>query len=348
MSVASGILGAVGAVGGGLQAGFGGTGSYSLQDVVKSPMLQRQINQGAANNQTLYNQNQQSLNQFISAYLANQGQAQNNTSQETGSMGQFYNGQMASQLAQLRAQRASAINAAANVASQQALRATNQSLLGAGGSGGSYAERLRMGALIPIQTQAAVDNANQARSDLGYITQNQIGLAGQRNALMAQQAAYGLVPAQMRQQFYGQNLSNIGGLENLYSGNNIYGVKYTPSSGELAGQVISGSLNGFMSGASMGLAGGGGGTSSTGAGSPYVSNWSSSGPITAGSVNPYSSYGSYGSVGGYSPMPIAGNTTGTWGMPTTAPTAYGYGQTSYMNSPYAYNPASMNVGNYGP
>lgn len=330
---------AAGAIGGGLSAGFAGTGSYGLQDIVKNPLVQQQINQGVRANKTLNTQNQQSLSDFISTYLNNQKQFESQAGQDIGAMNQFYNGSMASQLATLRAQRAAAVNNAADVAAQQALRAGNQSLLTGQGGGGSYADRLRMGALIPIRTAAALDNANQARSDLGYLTQNQLALAGQRNNLLNTISTYGLMVPQMRNQFFQNNLNNLSGLEGLYSGNNIYGVKYSPSAGELAGQVLSGSLSGAVSGASLGMLGGGGGSTSSSGGGGYGMTWT---PSTGGA--PLAT-----STGGYG-MPITAPSVSPYASPSGSYGAYGgVGAPFGVASPYSLynNPAAMNVGNYG-
>src|SRR6266566_1343590 len=59
------------------------------------------------------------LGDYIRKYLANQGDSEKYAGQETGAISRFYNGDMAAQLAALRAKRSTAVNAAADVGVNQ-------------------------------------------------------------------------------------------------------------------------------------------------------------------------------------------------------------------------------------
>lgn len=214
---------------GGIIRSLSGTPKVSVTRQVKNKTLGPLIDSAIGQYSTNKTATDTALSDYISKYLANAPTATANTTQESGAISQFYNGDMANQLAALRASRSAAVNSAADVAAAQATRGVNASQLGNEGSGSSYNTRLAIGATAPIRVQAAVDNANQERSDLGYVTQNQLALTGQRNQLANTQAAYGLVPEQVRQQVYGQDIGNLGKLTALDQANTFYGLQQAPN-----------------------------------------------------------------------------------------------------------------------
>lgn len=168
---------------------------------------------------------QSALSDFISKYLAGTQNAEKYTGQETDLMGQFYNGGMASSLAQLNAQREQAVNDAARVATQEAIRRVNLGRIGDTGTGSSYDARMMMGALTPISTQAALDKANQNRADLEYLTNMGINLAGRRTGLEDALAMRGLVPYQVQQGMWGANAQGLKDLVGIDQANTFYGLQ---------------------------------------------------------------------------------------------------------------------------
>jgi hypothetical protein len=248
----------MGAIGGILRA-TSGPPSVSTVSSVKNKALGANIDNAIAGYGQVASQGDQALSDYISKYMAGEGAAQNRTNQEIGGIDQFYNGAMANQLAQLRAERASAMTNAADVATKQALRAQSNSRLTGSGGLGSYNSRQTIAALQPIRVQAALDNANQARTDLGYITQNQLGLTGQRNALAANQAAYGLVPQQQRLAMLQQRAGYLGNLGNLDQQNTFYGLQQKPNMwADVADSLDQGILNAAAIYGSVGSPGMGG------------------------------------------------------------------------------------------
>lgn len=247
----------MGAVGGVIRA-VSGPPSVSTVSSVKNPALQGNIDQLISGYKTIANSGDTALSDYISKYMAGEGAASQRTGQEIGAMDQFYNGSMNNQLAQLRAQRASAMTDAANVAAQQAIAAQDRSRVTGSGGLGSYNTRMTMASLQPIRVQAALDNANQERQDLGYVTGQQLGLAGQRTALANQQAAYGLVPQQTRMQLASQEAGYLGQLGNLDQQNKFYGLQQKPNTwadvadsldqGIMNAAAIYGSMGGGMGG----------------------------------------------------------------------------------------------------
>ncbi len=247
------------------------------------------------------------LNEYITRYLANYAPTKTYTDQEVGAITEFYNGQMANQLAQLRARQKAAGLDAANLYSNRALRSVNQGLVGTPGSGSSYANRMQIGAMVPYQVEAALADANLARGDLGYLTQNRLGLAGRRQNMLNSLAGYGLVPEQTRQQFYGNYLNNLGALENLFNSGTY--SQYNPSTTEIIGSSFE------RAGSSlMGAAGAGGG------GAPAGTNQSNIQLGPPQSQRPYAEYtGAWSPITGYASPSI-------WGSPsTTSGTPGGFG-----------------------
>lgn len=235
-----------------------GDNTVNVVSKVKNPALQGQIDASLGDITAMRTGQGAALDEYIQKYLAGTGAAERATGQETGAIGQFYNGQMAQQLSQLRAQREGAVNSAADIAVKQALRGVNSGQLGDQGSGSSYSQRLAIGATAPIRAQAALDNANQQRADLGYLTTNQINLAGQRTGLENSLAARGLVPSQARAAMYGSNLGLLQNVTNLDQANKFYGLKKPTNVGaDIADAVGSDILNAASIYSSVGGAGAG-------------------------------------------------------------------------------------------
>jgi hypothetical protein len=176
--------------------------------------------------------------------------------QEQSAIGQFYTGEMAQKLAALRGQRETAVNAAADVGVKQALANVDRSRLGGEGGGSSYNNRLAIGATTPIRVQAALDTANQSRADLGYLTQNQLGLTGQRLGLINQAAGYGLIPTQTTQALQARDIQNLQGITNVDTADTFYGLKQNRSPWANAADALD---SGILNAASIyGSVGGGG------------------------------------------------------------------------------------------
>lgn len=238
--------------------------SYSVLSQVKNPALQGNIDSLLGDYKTSAAQGNAGLGDFITKYMGNQPQAQQQTNQEVGAINQFYNGSMSNQLAQLRASRQKAVTDAANVASQQAIQQQNRSRVAGSGGLGSFDTRMTMANLTPIRTQAALDNANQERQDLGYVTGNQLGLTGQRQGLETSQAEYGLLPGQLSAQMIGQRTNELSGISNLDQANKFYGLQQKPNvAADISDSVDQGILNAAAIYSSMGggMGGIGGGKS---------------------------------------------------------------------------------------
>lgn len=335
---------------GGTVDAFGGGGSYSVLRNTKNQGIQNSLDSLIGDYRNVIGLNSQALNDYITRYLGGQNAAGQRTGQEIGAMDQFYNGSMQNQLAQLRAERAKAMTDAATVAGQQALRSFNQSNVGLQGGGSSYGRRMLMGSLQPIQVQAALDANNQSRADLGYLTQNQIALSGQRQNLANALAQYQLQIPQVRMGLLGQQAGYLGNLQNMDLANNFYGLQYDPNlaskiaaSLEATGAGLAGGSGAAEAGqrgvsrmVSMGNGGGGGG------GYPMTLGTGTygGGGTNLGFYNPaqYASMG-YGAMPVYSGSPMGPSAWSGYGGPSNLPPegTY-YNPTTNQNmSPWAAN-----------
>lgn len=199
--------------------------NVNVTSKTKNKDLQKQIDAALASYSDVKGAGDAALSDYIAKYLGQAKDSSVRSQQEIGTEDQFYNGQMAGQLAQLRASRTKALTNAANRSSSYALANSNRSRLNDEGGGSSYNTRLLARNVQDIQTSAAVDESNQERSDLGYVTGNQLALTGKRNEIANAEAGYGLVPQQVRAQMYQQNLGQLGSLGQLDQMNKFYGLK---------------------------------------------------------------------------------------------------------------------------
>lgn len=248
---------------------FKGDDSFNTLHNVKNPAINR------ANTALLGDWNAgrtssaNSLADYISQYIAGTPAAAARTGQETGNIDQYFNGGIDSQLAGLRTRTSRDVMDAANQAGQEAIRASSGNRLGDQGTGGSYATRQLMGALMPIRTQAALQNDQAARADWGYSQAAKLGLTGARTQLADQLSQRALVPDQMRQALLKSQESGLSGIEGIDTANNFYGVQKHQTDLDKWQNFLNSSQSemGQAAGTYASLAGAGGGSGGGGGGS---------------------------------------------------------------------------------
>lgn len=284
MSALGNLVGDIGAL-------AGDRGSTTSVRLTKNPELAGPINQATTDFGATRTASNTGLQDYIRQYLAGNPAARTQTGQEVGAINRYYNGDVESQLAQMRAQRAAAGQEAVNRALAYNTANLNRSRLAAGGSGGSsYMDRLGLNTAADINLQNSLANIAQQRADWNQVMQNQIGLAGQRTNLQNQLAARALVPAQATQANYGWQLGALGNLLSLYNNNNMYGTQYNaPISqkiGNTVGDVAQIGADVYTGGAAGAFMGGMGGGMRTGTSygpnmaSPAAQGWYSGPPAT--------------------------------------------------------------------
>lgn len=204
------------------------SGSPKVVSRVKNPKLQGGLDDLYTDYTGLKANQQQTLDDYISKYLKATKQAETNTAQEQAALDQYYNGGLEQRLTNLRNQRLAAATAAADTAVGEALRGV-KSNIGGTGSGSSYEDRLAMGAVLPIRTGVALQNADMARGDLDYLLNAQRGLLGARTGLADALAGRALVPYGVRANMFGQNLGAMNSLLGMDQLNHFYGLQQDPS-----------------------------------------------------------------------------------------------------------------------
>lgn len=290
---------------GGVGGLFGDKGKTETTRNVKNPGIQKEIDALLGDYGTVKSSGDQALSEYITNYLAGYPAAKTRTGQEIGNMDRYYNGQAENDLAQLRSNRTKALMAATDRASKYAIASQNRSRIGGQGGGSSYDTRQLMRSMDDIATQAAMDEAAQARGDWGYMEGQRFGLTGKRQGLADALAGYGLVPEGVRRQMYKENMGYLGGVTNLDQANNFYGLEYKPSKSEQIGGVVddlaSVALSAYtmggsdLAGSAMGSFGGSQG------GSPSYGPWGSSGYQATPPAANYMNWNGYNDMSGSFP-----------------------------------------------
>lgn len=286
----------------------GDKGTYSPVDVVKSQPLQGNIDQLISQYQNQIGLDSSSLSDYIKNYMAGNTAARQQAGQETTAIDRYYNGDVARQLADLRAQQAQLGNQSVAQALAYQRGNMNRSLVGGGGgAGNSYLSRLGLNTAADLNLQNNLALLGQNRADINQVNQGQLGLIGQRTAIANALAARPLAPAQAGQQFAGWESGDLNSLVNASNNNNLFGARYNPSQAEWGGAITNsgvgigtsvmgmlGGIGGMGGGMGMGMGGMGGGGG--GGGSPQPNF----GEATFASGGPTGYYSGYGG-GGYGP-----------------------------------------------
>lgn len=301
---------------------------------VKNTALQKEIDAGLKDFASVRDSGQNALKDYITKYLAGEGDATTRTGTEIGNLDRYFNGGASNELAYLRAQRKSAIQDAADRASGYALGNINRSRALQDGGPSSYDRRLALRNTGDIMTQAAMDDASQARNDWNYLEQAKAGYTGQRQRLADALAGYRLVPEQTRRGLYGQDLGFLGQIGELDRGNKFYGLKYDPTIGEEIGTHVGDLANAAMQGFSMfsggGMGGMGGGGGGSGSGGGASTSYADKLPTIPSYTAQPSFYSPQFGMGGYQPQSYMTQPGSVWGQSLSPSPMATY-------NPYAYS-----------
>ena len=161
----------------------GDKGSYSLDTLTKNQGIQSALNNLIGSYNSQVSNDSTDLNSYIKNYLAGTNQATQNTAQETGAIDRYYNGDVARQLAGLRAQQSQLGNQSVAQALAYQRGNQNRALVTGGGGDSSYDNRIGIGTAANLNLANNLQNLAQQRSDINQVDQSQLALAGQRNNL---------------------------------------------------------------------------------------------------------------------------------------------------------------------
>lgn len=279
-------------------------GKTTVQRLVKNQALGKEIDQGIKDYSGIRSTGKSAFDKYFADWQAGAPMAARRAGEESAFMDRFYApGGVENDLLQLRQRREAAANQAAELASMRAIRGLNQSRLLDAGSPSSYALRERMRVLGDIGVRNALDRTAQERADYDYLTNQRLGLAGRRQALIDANTGRVLQPESIRRGMYGQELDFLRNLGDQDRANTFYGLKYDPSFAEELGTAFQNSINtmkdiygmGIMGGGGMG---GGGGAATAPAGTTQWGGYShapgSGAPSSMQYYNPYEPWGGFG------------------------------------------------------
>lgn len=218
----------------------GDQGSYSLDTLTKNQGIQSALNNLIGSYNSQVSNDSTDLNSYIKNYLAGTNQATQNTAQETGAIDRYYNGDVARQLAGLRAQQSQLGNQSVAQALAYQRGNQNRALVTGGGGDNSYDNRIGIGTAANLNLANNLQNLTQQRSDINQVDQSQLALAGQRNNLADALAARSLVPAQVGQSMLSAEGQDLNGITGISNANNLFGVQYNPSMADYGGQITGG------------------------------------------------------------------------------------------------------------
>jgi hypothetical protein len=232
-------MSALGNLVGDIGAAAGQRGSTSMKTYTKNPKIQSSLGDLIDTYNTNVKSDSGDLSAFIQNYLKQTPQATAYTGEETGAIGKFYNGDVARQLAEYRAQRSQLGDLAVQQALAQNRGNMNRSVLGGGGAGdSSWNNRYGIGVASQLDLQNNLANLDLARGDYNTVLQGQIGMVGRRQALEDALLQRQLTPMQMRQSLLGTDVSQLGSLANVNNLNTQYAYQYNPSGWETAGNFV--------------------------------------------------------------------------------------------------------------
>lgn len=307
---------------------------------VKNPAIE-QANVGLQNDfSTSGKTTASALNDFSSRFLADQPTREAQTSQETGAIDQYYNGDFDRMLAGIRNNRANALRASADRAIGYADRNRKSSMLLQPGGGSSYFDRLALQQTGDIEARTALDAAEQEKADYMAGQNARLGLVGKRQALGDLTDSRLLYPAQVRAQSLSQRLGQLQGITNIDQANTFYGLQKNRSSADKWADIadmtdktimtLASAYFGGMGGRAMGAMGGGQASAAAGLGGGAEGYGSIMGQM--GQANEAASAG--GGGGGFDWMGMAKGMMGSKGGGGSSSSG-GYGATpTYWSDGY--------------
>lgn len=143
-------------------------------------------------------QNQADISRFSQMFQSQSPQRAQASQYETDTFKRLYGGGLQSDLGQLADQRNLALRSAAGQAAQLARR--NYSTGALLGASKSYLNQQALANAGNIYAQAALDNANQRRTDTGYLMDTQLSNIGRQGTAAADALQREMMPYQLRQQ----------------------------------------------------------------------------------------------------------------------------------------------------
>lgn len=249
---------------------FAGEPKFDVKRNVKNDQIQDLIYQLMEAEKNAGFSNEWSITDLTKKFYATQGERQNQAKQEVGTLDRFYNGAIADELAQIRQARKAAYRDATDRAVSGINRGRNLGLLAGDVAGSSYLDRIALGQARDAEITGALDDVNQQKQDLNWLTGNQVNLAGRRGQIADSALMRILVPSQLRSQEVARKAGMFGAINALDKSNTFYGLSKDRTTLDQVGEGLDGlvqlAMEIYGTGALGGMGGMGGGMGGAGGG----------------------------------------------------------------------------------
>lgn len=204
----------------------------SVWDVMrkeKDPAIGSRIGGLLGNFDTRNAGDQSAVDEYTQAIRGNDSAAKGFNAEETKPISDFYNGTIQARLDALRENRKQAAMDAANRAMlkfnrDQSLIRLGQSTGAAPAGGSAYLAKMGQDKAADIASGLALDDANQQRADMDWLSKMQLSLKGMRTAAMDELAKRGLLPMQEADSSSLKLAALLQALQGMQGANNIYGL----------------------------------------------------------------------------------------------------------------------------
>lgn len=355
----------------GVVRGFGGTGALfgpDLEDQMRSGYVVRDEdlearNQGYLNQlDHLFRSSLGTGRRFARDWRGTQADAERRSQQEIGAIDPFFSGAYEAQQAGQRRNLGLAYDRATALGQDYLTNRLNANrvagLPGFGGGNSSYANRQALRGATDINLQSQLALAEREREDAERAIAYRLGSIGARQGIQDATTRRTLVPWDVQQSLYTQNLGNRATLGNIFASNRDYYTYQEPALAEQIADAGDSVYNALQTAATMyagGMGGAGGmmgGMGGAGAGASAAGTGASTASIGQNFGNWLQNvYGQGGQSGGGNMMGMMG---GGGGQQQAAPQVYWQPQGSAaamawqpppMYSPWAGNPYQMGFGN---
>lgn len=195
---------------------------------VKNPAIDARIQQLLAGFDTLNNASK--LGSITADAEAARAAGKPYTDADVANMNNYFNGQVQSQLDTLRNNRRLATQNVVTRSLGDVAKMLKTTQVG-GGAGGmsSYLAKLGLDKSADLESQAALDDANQAQKNTDFINQMKLQLSGQRQGALNTQAAGELAPETAASGYYTQLAGLLSGIGQQNQQNTFYGLAKAPA-----------------------------------------------------------------------------------------------------------------------
>lgn len=246
---------------------FAGEPEFDVKRNVKSDNIADLIAQLQEAEKKAAFQNEWSISDLTKKFFATQGERQQQAKREADVFKSFSDGRMASRLGADETEFARATEGLRDLNLAQIAKGRSRGFLGGDVAGSSYLDRTAFGLQNEAQTRAARDIVDRKRSNLNWLTGNQVNSAGRAGQVEDAALMRILMPGQLQSQEVARRGNFLNLLNSLDKSNTFYGLSKDRTTLDQVGEGLDGVVQlameiygtGAMGGMGGGMGGGGGG-----------------------------------------------------------------------------------------